>query len=95
MEVEILGALDYSITFPSAWSFLQRYTKIAEMDEMECCLSQYILELAMVEYDLLQYSPSLQAASAVYVASKVIQRDRLWTSRLVTHTHYDENDLRN
>lgn len=52
-ELEILTALDYTITIPSPYRFLERYARIANLNDLEMMLASYLLELSLVDYNML------------------------------------------
>ena len=72
-ENKILRSLDFNLTTPSAFRFLQRYAFICELDEFSFNLARYIIELSLVEYKLLKYKPSNIAASAMYITQKQLK----------------------
>jgi len=74
MEQNILAVLDFNITAPSAYRFLERFTKVVSGDALLFNLSRYLIELPLIEYRMLRYSPSNIAASAVFLALKILQR---------------------
>ena len=49
MELDILDALDFAITVPSAWRFAERFSKVAGIDEPSFFLARYLLELSLIE----------------------------------------------
>jgi hypothetical protein len=104
MEFEILTVLDFNLTFPTSFRFLQRFVKIVtlntpsdeEKDEELFHMSQYLLELSIMEYRMLKFSNSLKAASATYLAMKILKRgvNSRWQNSLIKATQYEENQLR-
>jgi hypothetical protein len=68
MEQDILRTLDFNITAPSPYRFLERYNKIVNGDNIVFNLARYLIELPLIEYRMLKYSPSNMAASAIYLA---------------------------
>lgn len=64
----MLYTLDFNVTFPSPYRFLERYIKVVKGDALMFNLSRYLIELPLIEYRMLKYSPSNLAASAVYLA---------------------------
>jgi cyclin B len=68
MEQLILMTLDFNITAPSSYRFLERFTKIVNGDMLMFNLARYLIELPLIEYRMLKYTPSNIAASAVYLA---------------------------
>lgn len=75
MEQSILSTLEFNITSPSAYRFLERFSKIANADATLFNLARYLIELPLIEYRMLKYCPSNLAASALFLAQKIIQRD--------------------
>ena len=73
MENRVLRTLDFNLTAPSAFRFLQRYARICECDEHSFNLARYLIELGLVEYKLLKYKPSNIAASAIYLTQKTLK----------------------
>jgi cyclin B len=75
MEYTILTTLDFKVCVPSSYRFLERYTKIAKVRTDQFSLAQYLIELPLIEYRMLKYSPSNTAASALFLALKILPRD--------------------
>lgn len=57
-------------------------------------LASFLMELALVDYEMLRYPPSLLAASAVYTAQCTIHGFSEWNSTCEFHSHYSEDQLR-
>jgi cyclin B len=68
MEFSILTTLEFNITSPSAYRFLERYNKVVNGDTLMFNLARYLIELPLIEYRMLKYTPSNIAASAVFLA---------------------------
>ncbi len=76
----MLTVLEFNITVPSPYRFLERFTKVAKADDKQCNLAKYLIELPLIEQRMLKYSPSNLAASAIYLARKIVNRsDAEWT----------------
>ncbi|OMJ68918.1 hypothetical protein SteCoe_33501 [Stentor coeruleus] len=73
MEILILRYLNFNITTPSAFRFLEQYAKITDFDEFALYFARYMIELSLVEYKFLKYKPSNIAASAVYLTQKILK----------------------
>lgn len=60
MEKEILTTLDFILTAPSAYRFLERYRRLSKLyDESEVFYyAQYIQEVAILDASLLRFKPS-------------------------------------
>src|SRR4051812_22787746 len=72
MEQLILSTLDFNITTPSTYRFLERFAKIINADTPLFNLARYLIELPLIEYRMLKYTPSNIAASALYLAQKIM-----------------------
>jgi cyclin B len=84
MEYDMLRKLEFNITQPSAWVFLNRYSKLAKADNVTAALARYLIELPLIEYRMLKYSPSMVAAASVYVAFHVLNHGKkmVWADSL-------------
>ena len=61
--LQVLGALSFELTVPTAKTFLRRFLKAALPGDMPAdtrleCLSSYLAELMLPEYGTLQFLPS-------------------------------------
>ncbi|NXU77894.1 CCNB1 protein, partial [Oreotrochilus melanogaster] len=92
MEGKILQALDFSLGRPLPVHFLRRVSKIAKMNLKQNLLSQYLMELSIVDYDMVHFLPSKIAAAASCLALKLLGGFK-WTPALQDCTSYTENDL--
>lgn len=92
MEQMILATLDFNVTSPSAFRFLERFSKIANVDVTHFNLAHYLIELPLIEYRMLKYCPSNLAASALLLAQKIIARDQpAWNDQVTAYTGYNES----
>lgn len=74
MEYSMLTELDFNVCTPSAYRFLERFSKISNQNSKQFNMARYLIELPLIEYRMLKYNPSLLAASAVFLAHKIIPR---------------------
>lgn len=91
-ENKILRALDFDVTVPSSFRFLQRYCKVCEFDDLAFNFSRFVLELSLVDYKYLKYRPSNLAAASMYVTQKVM---RTCFRSLNEHTPCTDSEIRN
>ena len=85
MEQNIVSTLEFNLTAPSPYRFLERFSKVANADPIYFNLARYLAELPLIEYRMLKYSPSNIAASAMYLASKILARgEPAWPEKMVT-----------
>ena len=68
MEHSLLSTLEFNVTIPSRYRFLERFAKIADASPKMLNLARYLIELPLIEQRMLKYTPSNMAASAVYLA---------------------------
>ncbi len=97
MESKILAALQFDILSASSFIFLERFFLVAgEEDKIALYLAQYLIELSLLEYKMLHYSPSIKAASALYLARKILKIfPNAWTNSLQFHSSHKEDELIN
>jgi len=93
MEGQILQCLNFNLTITSSYRFLERYSRICRFNTKSFQIARYLLELALVEYRMLKYTPSKLACSAIYLVNKIEKRSR-WPDFMVRTTKYKETQLR-
>ncbi|XP_074337231.1 cyclin-A1-1-like [Apium graveolens] len=99
MECIVLGSLNFELTVPTARCFLECFVRVAEavtgdtLMDLEC-MSNYLAELSLRDYHMLRYSPSVIAASSVFLARYILLPSRTpWNSMLQHLTLYKPLDL--
>ncbi|KAL6528159.1 Cyclin-B2-3 [Orobanche hederae] len=65
---DLIVTLQFNLSVPTPYSFMRRFLKAAQSDKMLEQLSLFIVELCLVDYEMLRFSPSLLAAAAVFTA---------------------------
>ncbi|CAN7090287.1 unnamed protein product [Brassica rapa subsp. narinosa] len=93
MEKTMLSTLQFNVSLPTQYPFLKRFLKAAQADKKCEMLASFLIELALVEYEMLRFQPSLLAATAVYTAQCTVGGYRQWTSTCEFHSHYSEDQL--
>lgn len=93
MEGKILGTLHFQLTITSSLRFLERYSKLAHMDPKMFNLCRYMLELALVEYKMLKYLPSMIASAAMFITLKVNKKEA-WPDVLSRNTKHEESAVK-
>mmetsp|Transcript_8893 Transcript_8893/g.12738 ORF Transcript_8893/g.12738 Transcript_8893/m.12738 type:complete len:493 (-) Transcript_8893:259-1737(-) len=68
MEQDILKVLDWKISIPTAYPFLDRFLSLTDASEMTTHAASYYLERTLQEHSFLQFRPSVVCASAVILA---------------------------
>jgi len=89
MEVSILRAVGHTLLAPTVHTFLCRFLKEAEVDiQVQLCF--YLAEIALQEYCMLEFAPSVIAASIVHIARCTAHKP----PDLVEPTRYSAANLR-
>ena len=57
-------------------------------------LSNYLIELSLLEYRMLKHKPSVQAAAALYVSHKICKVAPVWEKSMEKYTGYSESTLK-
>mmetsp|Transcript_19665 Transcript_19665/g.57104 ORF Transcript_19665/g.57104 Transcript_19665/m.57104 type:complete len:220 (+) Transcript_19665:3-662(+) len=94
MEVSMLTVLDFRICRPTAAHFLERYQLANGCSEAHRDVAQYLLELTLVEYRMVKYTPSHLAAAAVLLSNKLLRRHPAWPSALARHARVPEQAVK-
>jgi hypothetical protein len=68
MEQSILKELDWKISVPTAYPFLNRFLSLVKASTLTCHAAHYYLERSLQEHDMLDYRPSEVSAAAVLLA---------------------------
>lgn len=94
LEIQMLNALNFSLTPATPLHFLRRFSKAARSDSTTHTLSKYLAELTLPEYELLAFKPSTIAAASVYVARAMRQITPYWTPTLEHYTQLSVDGIR-
>ena len=70
MENEILGLLEFDLTFPTSLRFLEIYGEFLNLDEINFFRCYYLNEVSLICYNLCGYCPSLIACACLYINLK-------------------------
>ena len=72
MEKDILQTLNFKLTSPSAFRFLERYSRLSPTfkDPQVFFFAQYIQEVALLDASLLKFRPSEIAAASLILSAK-------------------------
>lgn len=93
MEVCILRALNFNVCYPTSMHFLERYCSVNDCTDAHRDLAQYLLELTLVEYKMLKYSPSHLASASILLSNKLLRRPA-WAPLAVQQTQMTESMLK-
>ncbi|KAI9127804.1 hypothetical protein K1719_000797 [Acacia pycnantha] len=93
MEKLMMNTLQFNLCVPTPYVFMRRFLKAAQSDKKLELLSFFIIELCLVEYKMLKFSPSLLAAAAIYTAQCSLYQFKQWTKTSEWYTSYSEDQL--
>nr|CCA19390.1 cell division protein kinase putative [Albugo laibachii Nc14] len=94
MEEKLLNALNFTLAVPTALDFLNVYQRMIPPVSMKSSmLAHYLLELALQEYQMLKYYPSVVATCCLSMALYTIEGFPM-TKELADATCYKWSDLR-
>ena len=92
MENEILSVLQFNVTVPSSFRFLEIFAHFLKIDENCFMFCRYLLELFLIECRMIKYLPSIVAAASVYIALKITKKNE--ANIVAKITNYSEEKLR-
>lgn len=61
MEIDIIATLNFSLSRPLPLNFLRRCSKAGLVDAETHTMAKYVMEAALVDYDLAHFHPSIAA----------------------------------
>ncbi|KAI8911103.1 cyclin B [Gorgonomyces haynaldii] len=91
-ERYILQVLDFGLSYPSPMSFLRRCSKADGYDNQTRTLAKYLMEISVIDHQFLPMTPSLIAASGLYLARRMLSRGQ-WDANLVHYSGYEEKEM--
>lgn len=98
MEKKILQGLKFNLGRPLSVHFLRRFNKILCVKSEHHNLGKYLLELALLQYDLCHIDPSIQAAAAcclsVGILNNLSNPATAWTDTIIHYTTYTYDMIR-
>ena len=71
MESDVLNAIDFQVTVPTAYRFLDKF---ADSPQTNRLFAEYLLELALVEYSMSKFKMSTQATAAMYLSGMIVSK---------------------
>jgi Cyclin, N-terminal domain/Cyclin, C-terminal domain len=94
LETSMFETLKYNVGFVTAQQFVERFCRAGDLDKRLLVGCRYFLELALTEYDALNYLPSELGAASVHLCRRLAGKQPLWTPALEHYTGYEEEHLR-
>jgi hypothetical protein len=77
-EVTMLTALEFCLCRPTPAHYIRRFRQERLFSEAHLSLLQYILELALMDLRMIRFPPSLQAAAAALLSSRILKTNPVW-----------------
>ncbi|XP_065168717.1 LOW QUALITY PROTEIN: G2/mitotic-specific cyclin-B2-like [Atheta coriaria] len=97
MEKDMLHRMDFYVGRPTSITFLRRYHKVILASLRHHELGKYLIELALMEYDLCAVKPSMHAAAACCLAhwliEKMVKPADSWSNILMYYSGYKYSDI--
>lgn len=95
MEMAMVKKLRFELGRPLPLHFLRRNSKAAHASPKIHTLAKFLMELTLLDHECSSWSPSLQAATALFVTLKVLSDnpDDSWTPTLEHYSNYKEQEL--
>ncbi|KAF2945738.1 hypothetical protein DAI22_02g238700 [Oryza sativa Japonica Group] len=96
METEILAALDYNLSGPTASTFVQHFTRYygdGKEEELLKEAAHRFTDGSLLTYGFHRYLPSVVAASAIFLARLHVLGHEPWSRDLAELTGYEAIDL--
>ncbi|KAL6513971.1 Cyclin-B2-2 [Orobanche hederae] len=89
----MINTLQFNLSVSTPYSFMRRFLKAAQSDKMLEQLSFFIVELCLVDYEMLRFSPSLLAAAAVFTAQCTLSGSKQRSKTCMSYTSYSQDQL--
>lgn len=93
MERLMFATLDFNLTMPTIYVFLKRALQVMDADTRTHQLAQFLAEISLLDYKMLQYPPSVIGASCVFLANKYLAVKDPWCRPLEHYSQYKMVDL--
>jgi len=71
MENDILDKIQFNMTYPTSFRFLEIFKKIINLKEIDYNRCRYFIEIALFDYNCCHFSPSLIAAASIFLNYKI------------------------
>jgi cyclin B len=71
MENDILDKIQFNMTYPTSFRFLEIFKKKINLKEIDYYRCRYFIELALFDYNCCYFSPSLIAATSIFLNYKI------------------------
>merc|ERR1719440_206736 len=93
MEVSMLQVLSFNIVVPTAAHFFDVLAAANNCDEVQKSVAQYLLELALLDTRMLQYTPSHVVSAALLLSNELFKRSTVWPEAMSQQARHSESSL--
>jgi hypothetical protein len=94
MELHVLQVLQFQVTVPSSYRFLERFIKLfTANDEHMFFFAQYLQEIALLDAGLLKYRASEVAAASLILAARGLKKQCGWHEEMEASTGICASEL--
>lgn len=97
MESDILDKIEFNLTFPTYLRFLEIYKTKINLKEKDFYRCRYFIEIALFDYNCCHFSPSLIAASSVFlnfiIKNNKIKDNKYLEKNILKDMKYDLKEL--
>ena len=83
MEADVLATLQFDLTQPSSFYFLQLLQQKLQLEPRPFAFVQYVLESVLLDIDSLKYDNLTLVAGAIFLVNKIFKRGR-WSHEYTT-----------
>lgn len=92
-ECKFLAVLEFRVFVPTAAHFLCSFLRYGPCEGYHRDLSQYVLELSLMDVRFVRYEPSRLAAAALCLCNELLGHLQPWPSALVRASRYSATSL--
>ena len=99
LEFQILQTLDFNLTFPSILRFMERYARIAQVNERALTLAQYFCDTCLLDCTLMKERPSTKLAAVCIYAALCLSKgltnpnQLIWNAMLTKNNDFKEDEV--
>eukprot|EP00761_Pharyngomonas_kirbyi_P003704 gb/GECH01003708.1/.p1 GENE.gb/GECH01003708.1/~~gb/GECH01003708.1/.p1 ORF type:complete len:412 (+),score=80.67 gb/GECH01003708.1/:1-1236(+) len=93
MERMMLRTLSFNLTVPTLFPFIRRFLRVADACDQTRHLAFYFAEMALLNYHMLRFPPSMIASACVYMALRMTRPEEPWSSVMKHYANYGVDEL--
>lgn len=88
MELEICRVVEYNFIYPNPKYFFDRYFHVLETPVHPGAIMEYIYMKILFYPEMLDYKPSMIAASIAYLVNEKINKNNNWSNTMIKNSKY-------